>query len=40
MRSAMRAKPQRGFLLNWKFSDTLCFGFESGLDLAVISKWK
>lgn len=30
MRSAMREKPQRGFLLNWKFTDMLWFGFESG----------
>lgn len=35
MQPSMREKSQRGFLLPWKFTDTLCFGFESGSGLAA-----
>lgn len=35
MQPSMREKSQRGFLLPWKFTDTLCFGFELGSGLAA-----
>lgn len=35
MQSSMREKPQRGFILNWKFTDMLFFAFESESELAV-----
>lgn len=35
MQPSVRESSQRGFLLPWKFTDTLCFGFESGSGLAA-----